>query len=382
LWAFLGLWTSSPVLADGGPWPPGPGQPGTDAIPGASALFKGWAQSVTSFQPGPRRTGSATSPANYGSAASVTGPPDAAGSQYDMPPEEGPVLSLGDGGSVTLEFSPPIADGEGPDFAVFENGFITSGSAIFAELAFVEVSSNGVDFVRFPAVSCTPTSTQTGSFTTLDPRNLHNLAGKYPAGYGTPFDLSELAASNPSLDVTRITRVRIVDVIGDVKTGLGSRDAGGNWINDPFPTDFQTGGFDLDAVGVIHQSQDPWQQWIAAAFDPAVQNDPGLTGPDADPDGDGKSNLLEYACGFPPAASDSEPLITVSSVGDSIVLRFYRDTRHPDCSLTLQESPNGLSWSTLAGAGVSESGSPQAIVTVTVPRTEQRRLYRLKVTRG
>ena len=31
-----------------------------------------------------------------------------------------------------------------------------------------------------------------------------------------------------------------------------SYDSQGNIINDPFPTPFETGGFDLDAIGVIH----------------------------------------------------------------------------------------------------------------------------------
>ncbi|HEX2750476.1 MAG TPA: hypothetical protein VHM91_20895 [Verrucomicrobiales bacterium] len=387
--SLLGL--NSSVLAQG-PYPPGPSQPGTDAIPGASALFKGWAHGVVSFQPGPRRAGTNSLPANYGSAASALGSPDAAGSQYEMPVAEGPVLSLGDGGRVTLSFTHPIADGEGPDFAVFENGFTTTGYAIFAELAFVEVSSNGVDFVRFPAVSLTPTTTQTGPFATLDPRDLHNLAGKYPAGYGTPFDLAELAG-NPLLNINRITQVRLVDVVGDVTTGFGSRDSEGRWINDPFPTDFQTSGFDLDAVGVIHEAQDPWQDWIAASFDSTTQNDPAITGPDADPDGDGKTNLVEYATGFPPANPDTVPALAVSSEGANVTLRFFRDTGRADCSLTLQESPDGQTWAPLAssisgqattaanGATVGESGSPQATVTVTVPRTEARRLYRLKVSR-
>jgi hypothetical protein len=378
-----------------GPYPPGPGQPGSDAIPAASAMFKSWAQSVGSIQPGPRLAGASSSPADYGSAASVTGPPDAAGVIYPeangAPVPSAPVLSLGDGGTVTLRFSPPIADGAGPDFAVFENGFTTSTTNLFAELAFVEVSSNGADFTRFPAVSCTQTATQISNALTLDPRNLHNLAGKYPAGYGTPFDLAELAGASPALDAGSITHVRIVDVLGDVKSGHGSRDANGNWINDPFPTNFQTGGFDLDAVGVIHQAPDSWQGWIAASFDPAVQNDPAVTAADADPDGDGKPNLLEYACGSSPAALDTAA-VDVSISPDKVAIGFYRAAR-ADTALTLQQSGDGLTWTTLAasagghpavpaaGAQVIEGESSPVLVTVTAPRTAARQFYRLAVQR-
>ncbi|MFN6048554.1 MAG: T9SS C-terminal target domain-containing protein, partial [Bacteroidota bacterium] len=47
------------------------------------------------------------------------------------------VVSLGDGGIATLTFDPPITNGDGFDFAVFENTFLDT----FLELAFVEVST-------------------------------------------------------------------------------------------------------------------------------------------------------------------------------------------------------------------------------------------------
>ena len=73
-----------------------------------------------------------------------------------------------------------------------------------------------------------------------------NLAGKTLRGFGTPFDLRELAGT-PGLDTRRVTHVRIVDVVGDGS----SRDSYGNPIYDPFPT-WGSGGFDLDGVGVRH----------------------------------------------------------------------------------------------------------------------------------
>ena len=58
-------------------------------------------------------------------------------------------------GRITVTFDRPICDGDGADFAVFENGFL-AGQDIWAELGYCEVSSNGVDFARFPSVSLTP----------------------------------------------------------------------------------------------------------------------------------------------------------------------------------------------------------------------------------
>jgi len=157
------------------------------------------------------------------------------------------VLSLGDGGSATLGFENSITNGPGFDFAVFENGFGDE----FLELAFVEVSSDGSHFVRFPAVSLTQDSIQTSTFGTTDATKIHNLAGKYRYFYGTPFDLEDLKDSS-GIDISHITKVRIVDVVGSILNDIATKDSRGHKINDPWPTPFNTGGFDLDAVGVIH----------------------------------------------------------------------------------------------------------------------------------
>lgn len=160
------------------------------------------------------------------------------------------VVSLGDGGSAILTFLFPIINGAGPDFAVFENSF----SDQFLELAFVEVSSDGVNFSRFPATSFIQDTAQLGPFSSQgDASKLNNLAGKYRGSYGTPFDLQELYGT-PGLDIMNITHVKIIDVVGSIDPQYASYDQHGNIINDPFPTAFASGGFDLDAVGVIHQS--------------------------------------------------------------------------------------------------------------------------------
>ncbi len=157
------------------------------------------------------------------------------------------VLSLGDGGSAILKFNTPITNGTGFDFAVFENSF----DGYFLELAFVEVSSDGIHFFRFPAISLVDTTVQTGTFGLTDATKLNNLAGKYRAEYGTPFDLADLP-DNPLLNKQNITHVKVIDVIGCIQNLYCSRDANLHIINDPWPTAFGSGGFDLDAIGVIH----------------------------------------------------------------------------------------------------------------------------------
>ncbi len=161
-------------------------------------------------------------------------------------PFDGSVLSLGDGGVVTIGFEQSIKNNPGYDFAVFENGFKV-GFSYYLELAHVEVSANGTDFFRFPSESLSDTSYQTDNFGYTDPESLRNLAGKHQAPYGTLFDLEELG-------LEEINYIRLIDVVGSVNDSFGSRDSKGRIINDPWPTPFPSGGFDLDAVAVVNGS--------------------------------------------------------------------------------------------------------------------------------
>lgn len=163
------------------------------------------------------------------------------------------VLSIGNGGSIVLTFDRPIADGEGADFAVFENGF----DDFFLELAYVEVSSDGTRFVRFGSAYLG--DEPVAQYGTHDSELIGGLAGKYRAGFGTPFDLALLADTGAvrteEINLGAITHVRVVDIIGD-----GSQlDSFDNPIYDPTPT-VGSGGFDLDGIGVINVAAQRRQQ--------------------------------------------------------------------------------------------------------------------------
>ena len=155
-------------------------------------------------------------------------------------------VSLGDSGIAIVGFAEPVKNIDGPDFAVFENSF----DGRFLELAFVEVSSDSLKWVRFPAKSLTPADNQTGTFGTTEPGMIYNLAGKYRMYYGTPFDLYELKDSS-GIDINNIMYIKIIDVIGTIDDRYASYDAYGNKINDPWPTPFPQSGFDLDAVAIL-----------------------------------------------------------------------------------------------------------------------------------
>ena len=223
---------------------PPAGQEGTTAMHADSSAFVGWATGCV-VEPGPMNI---TNPS-----AGVAGAGWPAENALGAPEGTYGVTCLGDGGKATLTFRSPICNGPGPDFAVFENGFANAQypNMYFLELAFVEVSSDGRNYFRFPAYFNAPQEPQLGGMACIDPSLIHNLASKYAAMYGTPFDLDELE-DNPLLNKNSVTHVRVVDVVGCIDPQYATYDCQGHVINDPWPTPFASSGFDLDAVGVIH----------------------------------------------------------------------------------------------------------------------------------
>jgi len=180
------------------------------------------------------------------------------------------VLTLGVDGSVTLAFDITIINGPREDFIISENPFfILDGGGNptgmnFVELAYVEVSTDGVHFARFPSISTT--AGPVGPYEGIYPENVTNLAGAYPvyanvdnndldpfdleeAG-GDAFDLDELLddpfVQSGDVDLQNINYVRIIDILGD-----GScLDSQGNPIYDP--TGPGNNGADIDSVTVIN----------------------------------------------------------------------------------------------------------------------------------
>ncbi|MEC7679693.1 MAG: DUF4465 domain-containing protein, partial [Planctomycetota bacterium] len=212
------------VLA--GPYAPPAGQEGSTAIDAQDPAIEGWASRVIEYTLGTELD------EQFSDSSLAIGP---------VTPGSPSIVSLGRGGQITLGFSSPIRDGLGFDFAVFENGF----SDTFLELARVQVSSDGANFFEFESRSLT--AEPVSAFGSLDTTNIDGLAGKYRVGFGTPFDLADLRGVDPSLNVDRVTHVRIIDVVGDGS----SLDSQGDPIYDPYPT-VGSAGFDLDGVAALH----------------------------------------------------------------------------------------------------------------------------------
>ena len=171
------------------------------------------------------------------------------------------VLSLGKNGDITFGFDIKIINGDGPDFIVFENPIyiMNQPGKVFGELLYVEVSTDGINFTRFPSIS---TTTQPGS---IYPDDVENLAGVNPVysnvdtnnidpfdpdvSGGDPFDLDDLIdhplVLSGDVDLNDINYIRLIDIVGDGS----SYDSIGNPIYDSISMD---NGADIDAVSIIN----------------------------------------------------------------------------------------------------------------------------------
>lgn len=208
------------------------GEKGSKSISKDNSSIIGWATGAQLFRGPMQINDTAFGLASVGNKTSAIGPCD------------GDVVSLGDGGSIILSFRQPILNREGYDFATFENGF-QIGFSYYLELAHVEVSKDGIAYKRFPNQSLTDTDFQTNNFSYTDPYKIENLAGKHQAPYGTLFDIDELGFDT-------INYIRLIDVVGSVNDSFGTKDSKGRMINDPFPSPFESCGFDLDAVAIVN----------------------------------------------------------------------------------------------------------------------------------
>ncbi|MDB6071849.1 MAG: hypothetical protein JWL81_3020, partial [Verrucomicrobiales bacterium] len=124
----------------------------------------------------------------------------------------------------------------------------------------------------------------------------------------------------------------------------------------------------------------PWLRWRKEKF-PSAPDDDTISGPAADPDGDGLVNLLEYALGGEPAAGAGahvNVLPTVSRAGDGLLFTLTRKPAQYDLRLAIETAPDPAGpWTTGAlavegmdfeaerqGITLSEDAPENGIVTV------------------
>lgn len=125
------------------------------------------------------------------------------------------------------------------------------------------------------------------------------------------------------------------------------------------------GATNLALVGSLEGSSSGYAEWIGTMFDTNQQADPTTSAPDADPDGDGLPNALEYLLGMHPLVRDSSPAALISSESGPVrvSIGFSRKGEiPPDASLKVQETTDFLDWKDLATKTASAPWTGSATV--------------------
>jgi alpha-tubulin suppressor-like RCC1 family protein len=125
-----------------------------------------------------------------------------------------------------------------------------------------------------------------------------------------------------------------------------------------------------------------FESWMLDHFEAEQIANPALTGPNADFDGDGLSNLLEYALGLDPKVPGTSGLPAAGRTATHWTYTYTRPAARSDVSYVVESSTNLTSWSTanvtLTRIATGETETWQA----TVPTSAGNNLFfRLRVTR-
>lgn len=124
----------------------------------------------------------------------------------------------------------------------------------------------------------------------------------------------------------------------------------------------------------------PFQQWNTNYFSEAEKDDPELSGPTADPDGDGIPNLLEYALGLHPRQPSQEGLPVMVADENFLFLTYRKAPSKPDIGWQVETSQGLDVWTPIGDTLLGNDG-PVEIRQAAVPLTGERAFLRLKIIR-
>ncbi len=133
----------------------------------------------------------------------------------------------------------------------------------------------------------------------------------------------------------------------------------------------------VDEVTVTPGTALSLSAWSSVWFSPAELANALVSGPDADPDGDGFSNLIEFGLGGNPRKGDAAQCLWASAFeGQDPVVRFARSPTADGIIVEARVSPDMQTWTMVPGSVQGSRGTQQV---VEVPLTYPVRFVRVRV---
>ncbi|AKC81758.1 hypothetical protein IMCC26134_01345 [Verrucomicrobia bacterium IMCC26134] len=267
-----------------------------------------------------------------------------------------------------------------------QNGGITITAALSGTGNLVFTGPNPVTFAG--------TNTYKGSLSLL------NTAGFTLASTGT---LTFAPAANGITNAITGTNPAFLNGTFSIDTSATSTVSGSSWVlvatsgAKTYGATFTVNGFTADAgalgarkwtsgsyqydeatstLSVTAPPLSALQSWRVIHFGDSANSASGAN--NADPDGDGRSNLLEYALGSDPMAANTNAPVTLSTSGSFLTLAF-NTIADPSLSYVVQASSDLSTWAPAQTyTGLSSAGTITYTDTTTLGSTT-RRFLRLSV---
>ena len=255
---------------------------------------------------------------------------------------------------------------------------VSSGSYTFAACGNNTVANNIVHYDRGDLSTFVNVGSNTAPATFSFARNLW-------------YNTANPAQSTPSLPVTETGGLYGADplfvsaLLADyrLRTGSPALAAGTahalsttDYLSDTYTTPPALGAFALPAAD--------YAAWRAGNFTGADLTDDAISGPLADPDAVGVTNLQRYAFALPARGPVANPTTLGSATVDSaqyLTLTFPRHTTASDLTYTLESSPDLITWTAVEGRTYS-AGTPATLTATDAIAigAAPRRFLRLRVT--
>jgi hypothetical protein len=132
-----------------------------------------------------------------------------------------------------------------------------------------------------------------------------------------------------------------------------------------------------------------YEAWRAKHFTSGELADPTVSGDNADPDGDGLANLLEYANGVDPRTSSPAPRLTAAFDSEGtepqFVVSFRRLLLAHEIDYTLESSDDLKSWSSVSAETsertLNQDGTVTTQTRIGMTEAPRTRFFRLRVSR-